>query len=286
MKALHKLFFETKMTWPRVILFALATAVLTAALLIVPIFRDTSFENIGVTYEAWFLFALIIIMNCDKPLEAGLKTFVFFLISQPLIYLLQVPFSSAGWELFDYYGFWFKLTLLTLPGGMIAWFVKKDNLLSALILAVATGFLGFHLVNFLNTCIGHFPKYLLSVIFIAAEIVVFILVLLNKNRNRIITAAITIVVTAIMLVHSPADNSGVQGAMEYYPIESGHVWEISSREGDLGDAEICEDIKDTVLIYAKEFGTETITLVNEQGETLVLEVTYNNEDEGLVITEK
>lgn len=29
-----------------------------------------------------------------KPLESALKTFVFFLISQPLIYLLQVPFSA------------------------------------------------------------------------------------------------------------------------------------------------------------------------------------------------
>ncbi len=41
--------------------------------------------------------------------------FFFFLISQPLIYLLQVPFSSMGFELFIYYKYWFIWTLLTIP---------------------------------------------------------------------------------------------------------------------------------------------------------------------------
>lgn len=58
---------------------------------------------------------LIIMANCQKPLESACKTFVFFLISQPLIYLLQVPFSSMGWGLFGYYWNWFIWTLLTFP---------------------------------------------------------------------------------------------------------------------------------------------------------------------------
>ena len=49
------------------------------------------------------MFAMIIISNCKTPKEAAAKTFVFFLISQPLIYLLQVPFSWQGWGLFHYY---------------------------------------------------------------------------------------------------------------------------------------------------------------------------------------
>lgn len=274
MKALHKLFFETKMTWCRVILFAVATAVFTAAMLIIPIFRDTSFENIGISYEAWILFALIIIMNCEKPLEAGLKTFVFFLISQPLIYLLQVPFSSAGWELFTYYRFWFILTLLTLPGGMIAWYVKKDNLLSALILSVATAFLGLHFAEYLKPCINAFPKYIFSLIFIAAEILVFILVLLKNKKGRILTAVITALATAVLLALTFLPNAGAKSFCEYYPLESGHEWEISAQNGYLGEAAVNKNVDDSIMICADEYGSETIVLTNEEGDTLVLEVTY------------
>ena len=83
MKQIRKLFFETKMTWPRVLLFAAATAVVTAVLLLIPATAHTSLSYIGVTMDCWFLFALIVALNCDTMLEAGLKTFVFFLIIPP-----------------------------------------------------------------------------------------------------------------------------------------------------------------------------------------------------------
>lgn len=38
-------------------------------------------------------------MNSKDPLDSALKTFVFFLISQPLVYLVQVSFSEMGWGL-------------------------------------------------------------------------------------------------------------------------------------------------------------------------------------------
>lgn len=75
--------------------------------------------------EAWIFFAVIIMANCKKPLESALKTFVFFLISQPLIYLFQVPFSWMGCELFKFYFYWFKVTLCTFPGAFIGWFITK-----------------------------------------------------------------------------------------------------------------------------------------------------------------
>lgn len=103
----EKLFGGLNMTWPKVILFAAASAIVTAVFLIMPIFGDTSFNRIGVHFEAWIFFAVIIMSNCKKPLESALKAFVFFLVSQPLIYLIQVPFSSMGWSLFGYYRTWF-----------------------------------------------------------------------------------------------------------------------------------------------------------------------------------
>jgi hypothetical protein len=97
---------------------------------------ESSFHEIAVHLEAWVLFAILIIVNCEKPLEAALKTFVFFLISQPLVYLLQVPFTWMGWQIFQFYPYWGFVTVLTLPGAFIGWFIKKDNLLSGLILSV------------------------------------------------------------------------------------------------------------------------------------------------------
>ena len=116
-----RLFGKLKMSWGKVILFAIAAAVLTTVFLTLPVFKNTSFERMGVHLEAWIFFAVIIMSNCEKPLESALKTFVFFLISQPLIYLFQVPFSSMGFGIFQYYPHWFMLTLMTFPAAYISW---------------------------------------------------------------------------------------------------------------------------------------------------------------------
>ena len=76
-----KVYGGLPMGWPVVILYAVGTALLTTAFLLIPIFENTSFYRVGVTLEAWVFFAVIIMANCKKPLESALKTFVFFLIS-------------------------------------------------------------------------------------------------------------------------------------------------------------------------------------------------------------
>lgn len=182
------------MTWKKVILFAVVIAIVTAAFLNLPFTIDTSLANIGVYPEFWVLCALVIIMNCKGYLEAGLKTFVFFLISQPLIYLFQVPFSWLGWQIFMYYPRWFIITLFTFPGAMIAYFVKKDNILSAFILSGACALLGYSGVYFLASTLNHFPKYLLSTLFCFALAYVLITTLLKQKRNRIIATIITLLV--------------------------------------------------------------------------------------------
>ena len=112
---LNKLFGGIRMTWSRLILFAVISGVITALIaILVP--EGNSIRQVAVTFEVWIVLAIIIVVNCEKPLEAACKTFVFFLISQPLIYLIQVPFSSMGWKLFGYYTYWFCWTAATFPG--------------------------------------------------------------------------------------------------------------------------------------------------------------------------
>ena len=81
------------MTWPRLILFAVISGIVTALIaLLVP--EGNSIRQIAVSLEAWIVLAIIVVVNCEKPLEAACKTFVYFLVSQSLVYLIQVPFPA------------------------------------------------------------------------------------------------------------------------------------------------------------------------------------------------
>lgn len=189
---LNKLFFEINMTWKRIILFAITTSIFSAAMLVIPFTVHTSLANPGTYPEFWLICALIIVMNCKSYLEAGLKTFVFFLISQPLIYLLQVPFSWLGWQIFMYYPRWFIVTLFTFPAAMIAYQIKKDNIISSIILSFGCAMLTFIGMYFLASTFDHFPHMLLSVIFCFVSVIFLIKTLLKKKTNRIIASVISI----------------------------------------------------------------------------------------------
>lgn len=184
------------MSWIAVVIFAMAMGIYTALMaMFVP--DGNSFHDIAVTMEWWVLPAVLIIVNCKKPLEAALKTFVFFLISQPLVYLIQVPFNEMGWDLFGYYPYWFKITLLTFPAAFIAWFIKKDKWYSALILSGATVLLALTGVTYINGFIETPPNHLVSIIYCFAMSLIFIITILKKKSTRAICLAITIIATLI-----------------------------------------------------------------------------------------
>ena len=96
-KTLKKLFGGINLTWPKLIISAIVAGILTAVIAMIPGLRYTSFNAITVTLEVWILFGIIIIMNSRSNIDSALKCFVFFLISQPLVYLIQVPFNAYGW---------------------------------------------------------------------------------------------------------------------------------------------------------------------------------------------
>ena len=87
-KKSKNVFGELELTWPAVIIAAVAAGAFTAAMAIIPAVHYTSFNTITVTLEMWILFGIIIIMNSKSNLDSALKCFVFFLISQPLVYLV------------------------------------------------------------------------------------------------------------------------------------------------------------------------------------------------------
>lgn len=184
MNRLRKIFTETDMTWRRVLIFSILCGVIVGVLMTPDCLERTSFRQPGISFEYWIAAALYIILNCRKPLEAGVKTFVFFLISQPLIYLVQVPFSWMHWSLFTYYPRWGLLTILTFPGAMLAWYLKKGNGWSVLLLGAADVILCSQLAIFVRDMAAAFPRYLLAVLFIVAQIVFFPFLLLKKRSLR------------------------------------------------------------------------------------------------------
>ena len=198
-KFLKKIFGGIEITWKQVIIFAIIAGVYTALMaMLVP--DGNSFHDIAVLPDAWVLLAILIIVNCKTPLDAALKTFVFFLISQPLVYLIQVPFNSMGWGLFGYYKYWFMVTLATFPGAFAAWFIKKDKWYSGVILSVATVLLVWLGVGYAKQCLASFPNHLLSTIYCFGIIPVFIFTIFKDKVPRIITALASLAMLIALLI--------------------------------------------------------------------------------------
>ena len=275
MNTLKKIFFETKMTWKRVILLSVLCGVIPGLLMIPAALEHTSFQQPGISFEFWILFALYIILNCEKPVEAGLKTFVAFLISQPLIYLVQVPFARLGWQLFDYYPRWLLLSFLTLPGGMIAWYTKKGTILSALILSVANGILCFMLPDFYRSLLIYFPGFLLSVLFTLAEIVVFTLLLLPGKRERLVAFLLAAAMLIFFFVWSFLPSNAL--SYSYMEVEGEAPLEIVS-ENPLFDVSV--EGNQIKLGYRstdlRSPGTDVIRYLDKNGTEYEINLSYDN----------
>ncbi|MDO4746734.1 MAG: hypothetical protein Q4A70_00080 [Candidatus Saccharibacteria bacterium] len=195
-KVFKKIFGGLNLTWPKLIIFSIIMGIYTALMaMLVP--DGNSFHDIAVTPEWWVLPAIIIIVNSKKPLEAALKTFVFFLISQPLVYLIQVPFNQMGWNIFSFYPYWFKITLLTFPGAFIGWFIKKDKWYSGIILALVTAFLAITGVSYIFSFIENPPSHLVSIIYCFASIIIYIFAIFKDKIPRLITAVITAIAIGV-----------------------------------------------------------------------------------------
>jgi hypothetical protein len=276
-----KLFGGIRMTWLKVIIFAIVTGTLTAAIAIwVP--DGNSIHNIAVYPEAWALFAMLIIMNCEKPLEAGLKVFAFFLISQPLVYLLQVPFYEGGWSIFNYYGYWFKITLLTFPGGVLAWFVKRKDIIAALILSVLLVLLVLMGAGYFKTMLDKFPYQLLAVLFCFGQVILYITSLLRGKWARLIATLITLGALAfagIKQARSGQDAMFTEGfKLSLYSYEADSSWSAEMEDPEFGSVRLYEDGSETILsVTFIHEGSSTILLTDSTGKVHHIKVSVDND---------
>ena len=262
-KWMNKLYGGLNMSWPAVVLFAAGTAVLTAVFLIFPIFKDTSFERMGVTFEAWIFFAIIIMANCKKPLESAVKTFVFFLISQPLIYLIQVPFSSMGWKLFGYYGYWFKWTLCTFPMAFVGWYIKKKNWLSLLILSPILFILTNDCIGCFREAFERFPHLIVTAVFCLGQVLIYLYVFTENIWQKLAGLLVPVVIVVVLLFIQPqVEINGLQFLPDDQVL-------TENAEVEVDDPEIVIEIAETgqdsmIRIQAKKFCTTSFVIKDGQ----------------------
>ena len=188
----EKIFGSLNITWPKLIVFAVAAGIYTGVMAMLPMARETSFADISITFEWWVLFGILIIVNSKTPKESALKCFVFFLISQPLVYLVQVPFSWRGWGLFAYYPPWFIWTLLTLPMGFAGYYMRREKWWSLLILLPVTALVAYQYVDYFRETTSFFPHHLLTTVFCAVSVLLYPLCIFKNKKLKLAGFAVSL----------------------------------------------------------------------------------------------
>lgn len=269
MNFFKKMFGGIEMTWKLLLVYSVLNGVIVGLLNCVPFLEGTSLVAPAVSYEYWFVAALFVITNCKSAKETMLKTFIFFLISQPLIYLVEVPFKPLGWELFRYYKIWFLPTIMTIPGSWIAYQVRRDNVLSSLILSVATGFLFFTGIGSVKGCIASFPKGLLTISFCIAFAIILIQTLLNKKSTRIIAYICSLLLAAALAFYAFTIQSERTAGTS---LDSDHQWELVQ-----ADEDVTVEVRDGFMtVTGKKNGSYQIVLQNEEGERMIYEAVFGD----------
>ena len=264
---MKKLFGGINMTWKKVILFAILCGVYTGVMALIPATKDTSFRDISISFEWWILFAILIIVNSKTPLDSALKVFVFFLISQPLVYLVQVPFSPDGFGLFRYYPAWFEWTLLTFPMAFVGHYMKRDKWWGLLILAPMLLFLGFHYFGFFGAAVHFFPTHLL---------IVYPLFIFRDKRIRIAGLILSILILIAASVYGVLDQrshtydtSLLSSGGEICAVDYDDSYKVYLEDPSFGDVHIgYEENIESYLVYAsfKKTGDTVLVLEAPTGE--------------------
>ncbi len=270
MNRIKKIFGGINLTWKRLLLLSIIAGVYTALMALLPVTKNTSFRDITISFEVWILFGIFIIMNSRSAKDSALKCFVFFLISQPLVYLIQVPFSDMGWQLFTYYGYWFKWTLFTIPMGFIGYFMKKNKWWGILILIPILIFLGDHYCNFLKETIYHFPYHLLSAVFCLVTLLLYSVCVFEDKKIRNISLVISVVIIV------------VASAWAFTHKEVYETWVMSSG----GDCGVIFDDSCSVRLKDDRLGTVSIEYLEDADEYVVSGKFTKAGETELVLTDK
>ena len=281
---IKRIFGGIDLSWKKLIIFVIISGAYTAIMAMLPIVKDTSFADITISFEVWILFGILIIMNSKTAKDSALKCFVFFLISQPLVYLIQDVINHSNLFL-TYYRFWIIWTICTIPMGFIGYFMKKDKWWGLIILTPMLIFLGFHYSGFLGQTIYNFPYHLLSTLFCIITLLLYpICIFRNKKvkvAGTIISALIILTMTIITIFNNTTyntvvlTNNGEAGAI------FDNTYTVYLEDLSYGDVSIkYDDGLEDYLIEAKfkKAGKTNLILEDSNGNKEIYEINIKNND--------
>ena len=272
MEKIKKLFGGINLTWPKLLIFAIVAGIFTALVCIFPQFKYTSLHTMAETLEVWILFGIFIIMNAKSNMDSALKCFVFFLISQPLVYLLQVPFSALGWGIFQYYKRWFIFTLLCFPMGYIGYYMKKDKWWGYLILLPMIILTASSYKHYLLDFTFCYPYFILTVVFCAVMMLLYPNVVFEDKKiiitGTVVSALIIIVLTVMTVMNPLRYPADLLSSVDGKDITS--EYQVSLADDKYGDVSIIKpDWSDSCVVHAdfKKKGSTELIIKTPDGTT-------------------
>ena len=288
MQIIKKLYGGLNITWPRLIIAAAVIGLIVGGLMLIPVSDQSSLKDIGTNFEWWIFFGTVIVANSKNPIDSAAKAFVFFLISQPLIYLVQVPFSELGWGLFGYYKYWFLWTLATIPMGAVGHFIKRGDVIGSLILSAMSVFLAYHLTMYISRAVDDFPHHLASAVFCAVFIVLPILGTAKTKWGKLIAwgaAAAAVAVFVFLYIvkgsstpYSPRLNckdNGIEVTAASRIVASANITDESLYEAN-GE----------YYFYAEMHGKEAEITIETNGKERTYLIKFDDEMQTFTVTEE
>ena len=239
---MKKLFGGINLTWTKLIILAILSGIYTAVVSMVPGLLYTSFHTIAVTFEVWIFFGIFIIMNSKSNKDSALKCFVFFLISQPLVYLIQDVITGSN--LFrTYYFNWFIWTILCIPMGYIGYYMKKDKWWGYIILLPMILMDAEMYSAYLSDFMFSYPKYILITIFCGATLIIYPLYIFNNKKIKTVGVTIStlliIVFTIYNIVNPPIYKTQIMASNEEHQLDD--TYKAYLTDSKYGDIEIIYD---------------------------------------------
>lgn len=200
---MKKLFGGFTIGWPAVIVFALVAGLWAGAMNSIPATENTSLRDIAISYEWWVIFAFIVATNNDKAWKAALKVFVFFAISQPVVFAIEIAAHSVEPHMAWYYysTIWGPATLFTLPGGFIAYFAKKQNVLGCIVLGLACTIQLVLGVHYTLAAVASPPYHALSAVVCYVSALVMAFQLQESTGRKLLALLIAVAVTAALVAY-------------------------------------------------------------------------------------
>ncbi|MBR1417089.1 MAG: hypothetical protein IJ572_04655 [Bacilli bacterium] len=285
---MKKIFGGINLTWPKVIIMAIVLGIYTAIMAMLPIVNDTSFSDLTVTFEVWILFGIFIIMNSKSPKDSAFKCFVFFLISQPLVYLFQDMIKHSNLFV-TYYRFWVPWTIACIFMGYIGYYMKKDKWWGLLILTPILLLLGEEFGGYLSKTMFSFPRHLLTTIFCIITLIVYPLAIFKNKKIKlvggIISGIIIIAISVLCFINPPIYSTDILSSGENYQFDD--TYKVYLNDSKYGNLSIkYEDGIEAWMVHAdfKKSGKTEFVLESPDGKKTTFDI-YIRRDK-YSITEK